>query len=242
VNDGGILITTTTSATSMLSEICRRLLRIRISETSDQFETRVKFASKIFDSHLKTLGTSTRPTADWVMDVIFHDWHNGKYIFSLLDSAEAIGTEFEFYQSLPCFLTDDRWYKKVTRRSQTSNQLLRKRYPSLAGCLIDHRISLNLALKAEHQLGHLESLAKRACDVHDTMLNNNSYDHLGEFLGVMAEIRQSLPNGFEPTIAAIDDFMNTLPRFIDSPENAEFSDFRNWWGRGQQYASFIRAP
>jgi SAM-dependent methyltransferase len=241
-SDGGMLITTTTSAASMLSEICRRLLRIRISEATDGFESRIRFASKVFDSHLKSLGTSTRPTEDWVIDVILHDWHRGKYVFSMLDAAAAIGDEFDFYQSLPCFLTDDRWYKKVSRSSPTANQLLKLQYPSLAACLIDHRISLRTAAKAADTLADIESLSKLACDAHDRIMNDNDYGHLDEFLRVMAEIRQALPLGFESTIIAIDDFMTSLPLFIDRPEKVQFDDFRSWWGRGQQYASFIRSP
>src|SRR5450631_1157391 len=73
VDQGGILITTTTSAASLLSEICRRLLRIEISKQGISFEARIRLASQIFDSHVKTLGASTRSTEDWVMDAIFHD-------------------------------------------------------------------------------------------------------------------------------------------------------------------------
>jgi 2-polyprenyl-3-methyl-5-hydroxy-6-metoxy-1,4-benzoquinol methylase len=240
VNESGILITTAISAASVLSEVCRRLLRIKISETSNGFDSQVRFASKIFDSHLKSLGASTRPTDDWVIDMIFHDWHNGKYIFSMADSAEAIRNEFDFYQSLPCFLTDDRWYKKVTRTSQTANELLAQQYPALAGCLIDYRISLNSVLKISHQLGNLESLSKLACEVHDTIINENSYRNLDEFFRILIEIKQSLPVEFAPTITAIDDFVTSLPRFIDNSENVGFGDFKNWWGRGQQYLSFIR--
>jgi 2-polyprenyl-3-methyl-5-hydroxy-6-metoxy-1,4-benzoquinol methylase len=241
VNKGGILISTTISATSVLSEICRRLLRIKISETIEGFDPQVRFASKIFDSHLKSLGTSTRPTADWVIDMIFHDWHNEKYIFSMIDSAAAIEDEFDFYRSLPCFLTDDRWYKKVTRTSQSANELLAEQYPALAGCLIDYRISLNSVLKISHQLGNLESLSKLACEVHDTIINENSYRKLDEFFRILMEIRRSLPIEFAPTIAAIDDFVTSLPRFIDNSDNVGFIDFKSWWGRGQQYVSFIRA-
>ena len=241
VNESGMLITTTTSAASMLSEICRRLLRIRICEVVDGFAAQVKFSSKVFDSHLKSLGAITRPVEDWVIDVIFHDWHTGKYIFTLRDSADAIKHEFDFYRSLPSFLTDDRWHKKITRTSLTSTELLVQQYPMLAGCLLDHRISLSVAIPLRNQLTELEGLSVLACEVHDSMISSGSYENLDEFFRLLREIARSLPVEFAPTISAIKDFVASLPRFIDDPYHPVFDDFRSWWGRGQQYASFIRS-
>ena len=241
VDQGGILITTASSASSLLSEICRRLLRIRISETINGFESRVRFASSIFDVHLKTLGTSTRPTDDWVIDVIFHDWQHGKYVFTLMETADALADGFDFYQSLPSFITDDRWYKKASRGIQSPGEMLARQYPILAGCLIDYRIPLSAVLRIERDLGFIETLSKSACDVHDAMLDDNSYRKLDEFLRIMIELRNSLPIDFAQTIASIDDYVTSLPKFIDRPDAATFGEFKNWWGRGQQYASFVRS-
>jgi hypothetical protein len=240
VDQGGILITTTTSAASILSEICRRLLRVKISSENGSFEAKIGCASKLFDSHLRTLGASTRSTDDWVMDVIFHDWHHGKYVFTLIDSAEALRDEFDFYQSLPSFVTDDRWYKKVVRGSLGSNELLAQQYPALAGFLIDYRIPLSTVMKIRIELGLVESLSRLACEAHDEILESESYDNLDEFFRIILELKKLLPVEFALTTAAIDDFVASLPRFIDGSETVEFRDFKRWWGRGQQYASFIR--
>jgi 16S rRNA G527 N7-methylase RsmG len=240
VDDGGILITTTTSAASVLSEICRRLLRVQISRENESFEWKIRCASGIFDSHLKNLGASTRSTEDWVTDMIFHDWHHGKYVFTLVDAAAALEDEFDFYQSLPCFLTDDRWYKKVVPGSQRSSELLTQQYPAFAAALIDNRISLGKVMKIEKDLGFVESLSRLACEAHDRIVESASYDNLDEFLRIILELRNSLPAEFEPTATAIDDFVTSICRFIDGSGTVEFHDFKKWWGRGQQYASFIR--
>ena len=64
VTNNGILITTTTSGTSLLSEFCRRIFRNYIYENEKYFDKRVNLAEKIFKSHLKTLNVQTRPTKD----------------------------------------------------------------------------------------------------------------------------------------------------------------------------------
>jgi SAM-dependent methyltransferase len=241
VDEGGILITTTISAASILSEICRRLLRVKISKEAQDFESRVRFASRIFDSHLKVLGASTRTPEDWVIDSIFHDWHDGKYLFDLLESAEVLKGEFDFYQSSPRFLTDDRWYKKVVRGSLSSTDLLARQYPAMAAALLDYRLSLTTIMKIESDLSFVEELSRLACEVHDKIIESNSYDELQEFFRVILELRRSLPVEFSPTASAIDDFVTSLREFIDDSEKVTFHQFKNWWGRGQQYASFIRA-
>lgn len=241
VGQGGVLITTTMSAASLLSEICRRLLRVKISEAAaDDFASRVRFASDIFDSHLRALGVSTRSTEDWVIDMIFHDWHNERYVFSILESAETLTDEFDFYRSSPSFVTDDRWYKKVTRGSRRSSDLLAEQYPVMAASLIDYRVALKAVMTVRQDLGFVEELSRLACAVHENILESNSYGDLDEFFRIILELKRHFPADFSLTASAIDDFVVSLREFIDDPHKIAFHQFKNWWGRGQQYASFIR--
>ncbi len=238
--DGGILITTTTSATSVLSEICRKLLRIHIAEKCPTFESQVVMGATIFKTHLESLGTSTRPIDDWVIDVILNDWEKGRYTFSLIDVIDSIGNEFDFYNSSPSFVTDDRWYKKITSKDISPNALLKEQYRNIAAFFIDYRIPMNSIVKIKGTISEVEKLSRLACDVHDEILLSNSYDKLSEFFRILQEIKQSLPIEFNLTILAIEDFISTMPKFIGNYEKSHFSEFCNWWGRGQQYASFIK--
>jgi hypothetical protein len=240
LGNGGILITTTTSAISLLSEICRKILRVKITEQYSTFESQVSMAISIFRSHLDSLGTSTRPIDDWVIDVILNNWEKGKYAFTVIEAIESIGKEFDFYNSSPAFLTDDRWYKKVTNKQPSLNSLVAHQYSDIAAFLIDYRIPLHSVLKIKGNLSEIEKLSKLACDVHDEILLSNSYDKLSIFFQLLQEIKKLLPVEFHLTSLAIDDFISTLPKFIENPENIVFNDFSKWWGRGQQYVSFIK--
>ena len=240
IGDGGVLITTSTSATSVLSEICRKLLKIKIVEQCPTFESQVAMGTRIFKTHLESLGASTRPIDDWVIDVILNDWEKGRYIFTLIDLIESIGNEFDFYNSSPSFATDDRWYKKVTKKNASLNSLLVEQYTNIAAFSIDYRIPYYSILKIKDNISEIEKLSRLACDVHDEISLSNSYDKLSDFFRILQEIKKSLPIEFNPTTLAIEDFIATLPKFIENPKTPEFSDFTKWWGRGQQYASFLK--
>ena len=82
--------------------------------------------------------------------MVVNDWHKGQYVFSLLDCVEAIQDEFEFYQSMPSFLVEDRWYKKENASSKTSNQVAKQQYGNLAVCLIDYRVPLQQVMGSHH--------------------------------------------------------------------------------------------
>lgn len=242
VGNGGTLLTTATSATSVLSEVCRKLLRLKISECCQSFESQVSMGSNIFKSHLESLGTLTRPIEDWVIDVILNDWERGKYVFTLIDLVESIGDRFNFYNSSPSFVTDDRWYKKVTGNSLSPNSNLVQQYANVSAFFIDYRISLDSVLKIKSDISEIEKLSALACSTHDEILLVNSYDQLDDFFKILSEIKNILPTEFNLTKLAIEDFIFSLPRFIENPNKIQFSTFSQWWGRGQQYVSFIKAP
>ena len=130
VKNGGVLITTTHSPFSLLSEVCRRLLRIKLYNSSIGFENRLKTSCKIFKSHLATLKTTTRPVKDWVSDVILHDHSfKNKYDFDTLDTLKCLEKNFYFYNSHPKFLIDDTWHKHI----KNQNQLIYRKMINQAG-------------------------------------------------------------------------------------------------------------
>ena len=83
-------------------------------------------------------------------------------------------------------------------------------------------------------------LSQRACDFHNSILDSRSYSGLDEFFRVLREISANLPPDYAPTVAALNDFESSLTRFIEDPNVLEFHEFKKWWGRGQQYCSFVR--
>ena len=242
VGEGGGLIITTITASSLLSDVCRRMLRPFIFASSKNFEEQVKLSSDIFASHLNTLGTSTRPIEDWVIDQILQDWHAYRYVFSILDAADSISDSFSFYNSSPSFLIDDRWYKKVGQTDATRTDLLRHQYGVIAVSLLDYRVPIGSVLEIENKqsLTQIESLSSQICLLHNEILNSNSYHSIGKVIHTLKEMSNTLPEAFSKTKNSMADYSRVLTELSYSGNLLEFGEFKKFWGRGQQYVSFLR--
>jgi len=236
----GSLITTTTTATSLLSEVCRRLFRPFVLNNRDSFDEQVELAEKIFDPHLKSLGTKTRPTRDWVLDSILHKWEDGaRVVFSMVDSSRALGPNFDFNGSSPKFLVDDRFYKKIDRSAQTSNDLLAQQFSDLSLALLDYRVSFLDILKSVKS-ADFEEICLELCKIQLDIVKDNSYQKLEEFLALLKKVKEALPDVSAKTSLAIGEFIRKFPEVIEKNTMTDFPNFSQWWGRGQQYASFTR--
>lgn len=239
---GGLFFTTTTSASSLLSEICRRVLRPSIMTKGRTFREQTRIGADVFRSHLQNLATSTRPVEDWVQDSILQDWQLGEYIFTMVDAITALGDEFEFYSSSPRFLFDDRWYKQVNSGSLSASGLLKQQYPLISAFLLDFRIPLRSVhqISDTDRMAAIEALSKSAFTIHNVIMNENSYDRLEDFLAVLAELAKALPKEFEITKDSLLDFSAASRKYAAGDLKADFRSFEKWWGRGQQYLGLVK--
>jgi 2-polyprenyl-3-methyl-5-hydroxy-6-metoxy-1,4-benzoquinol methylase len=240
VKPGGVLISTTTSAASVLSEICRRLFRIKLFENKSSFPEQVEIAANVFTSHLKSLGQSTRPATDWVADMIVHDWHKSRYIFSLPESVSALREDFDFYNSMPKFFVDDRWHKSSNSILSATNDAILSQYRNCSMGFIDHRVPFVCAMRAGELNDDINKICMSLAEIHNEMLSKNSYSNLSNFIDLMAELERKLPHEYELTKKSVMDFIEMFPRFVDGELNVKFTEFGSWWGRGQQYVSYIK--
>jgi 2-polyprenyl-3-methyl-5-hydroxy-6-metoxy-1,4-benzoquinol methylase len=142
VDNNGIIITSSCSSVSLLSEICRRLFYVRIKSEHLDFDSQVNEASRIFISHLNHLNTKTRSARDWVIDSIIQKWETRNYNFTVADTVDALNTDFDFYNSSPRFFVDDRFYKSVSRSKNNINEIVKYQYEKLSIGFIDYRVPL----------------------------------------------------------------------------------------------------
>lgn len=241
---GGIYITTTTSAISLLSDTCRKIFLPIIEETNADFDSQIKFAMDIFSPQLQTLGNGLRSTKDWVLDTILRKASSEmKYIFSMKDVIGTIGCDFQFHGSSPRFLIDDRFYKHVTNSDFGINEILLNQFEKINVSFIDHKLPLSSVSNLDMEIcKDIELLSKYAWDIHLNICSNQSYETLDDFLSIMNKIEKLLPDGFEITKESINDFCLKFPKFLENLDTSIFSSFNSWWGRGQQYISLIRNP
>lgn len=228
------LTATTMSATSILSEVCRRMLRPGIKGS---FEEQTSIASGLFRSHFNNLQTMTRPIEDWVHDMILHDWHHGQCIFTMLDAVTTL-PDFDFYSSSPRFIIDERWYKKASH-SVSMSALLKQQYASFNVFLLDPRVPLKEAVRIKYA-ERIEEICAELCSIHSRIIDDNSYDELDRFISLLNELLKILPKEFSVTKESIMDFMRGIRKFADGDMLVDFGRFSNWWGMGQQYISFVK--
>jgi len=242
---GGVVVFTTISYVSQLAEFCRRVFRPVIVADKSPFERQVTIASDIFRDHLATFGVSTRPIEDWVSDNILHDWLvSENQVFSVLDAIDIFGDRFQFHSSSPRFLTDDRWYKAVGRDSDTANDLVIQQYHTFSAMLLDYRVKLetiNGAGLNKEWVTKLEDFSFQAYRGHLKICRERSYKSLGEFTDPLEGIAASLPPEMTATREGITDFVHGIRKVAAGDTYHKFGAFKSWWGRGQQYASFVRA-
>jgi SAM-dependent methyltransferase len=241
---GGVVVFTTISYISLLAEICRRVFRPAILTADKTFERQVQIAAQVFRDHLSTFGVSTRPIEDWVQDNILHDWlvSDGQ-VFSLMDAVDVFDGRFQFHSSSPRFLVDDRWYKSVARASEDFNALARQQYHTFSALLIDYRVTLQTIYDAridKEWVAALETFSKQAYDAHLSICRENAYNGLDEFVSPLESIARILPAEMHKTRAGIGDFVKGIHEIADGNLTHQFGEFRSWWGRGQQYVSFVR--
>lgn len=163
-------------------------------------------------------------------------------MFSILDAADSISDTFNFYNSSPSFLIDDRWYKKVGSTDATRTDLLRHQYGTLVTSLLDYRVPISSISKIEDQqsLAEIESLCNQVCLLHNEILNNSSYHSINKVIDALEEISNTLPETFSKTKNSIADYSRVLAELSYSGNLLEFGEFKKFWGRCQQYVSFLR--
>jgi len=242
VNDGGGLIITTISAPSILSEVCRRVLRPFMGKDTSTFAEKIHIFVDYFRSHLASLRTSTRSPEEWVLDVIFQDFYTNNIFIDIIAVMEALPCEFTFYNSSPSFLIDDRWYKHVTPSSESTSDLARKQYPALNVALIDSRIAFTDVLKISDLtlFQEIDQICRLLYNLHLNILGLDSYYEADSFERILADLIKVLPDLFMPTKNALKEFLYAFSELRLSGKALNPREFQLFWGRGQQYVSFIR--
>ncbi|MCE5181929.1 MAG: class I SAM-dependent methyltransferase [Betaproteobacteria bacterium] len=235
---GGIVCITTMSPFSCLAEVCRRVMRPFFSQ---EIDCAVEEGVKFFREDLLSLTGMSRLHDDWVLDNILHPW--GKNLFFSIPAAiEAISDDFDFYGSSPTFLTDWRWYKSVNGLEFGTNDMAKKAYACSSLFLIDYRIDpAEMTLPVHSNWSSLEKDCNEAYEIHMGIWLNGDIDAIyTQFLPLMAVISKKLGDLLPITARSLQDFISGMHEMKIKGLQADFKSFRTWFGRGQQYVSFIR--
>ena len=237
--NNGVLITTTSSYCSILSEICRKVFVPKVKDDTATYDDAREALIALFFSHLKTLNTKTRPVKDWVEDNMLQDFSNGQYNFTMKDAVNALEPEFEFLSSSPKLSLDCRWYKKNTPDKNNTNEIFKSQYDSFHPYFLDYRYSIDQATHAICDWSDFEKLAEEINTIQETIWRTHSYEKIDKFSQLLLKLEKQLPPNMLKTKKSILCCNNAILSFLNNETIESHQNFAAWWGRGQQYISFI---
>jgi hypothetical protein len=236
VDSQGLLVITCMDAVSLLSESIRQIVTRLIVSPGAPLDDQVRLLLDVFSSHLDTLRGMSRKTSDWVLDVLIHPWVGP--LFSIQEAIDALDDEFDFYGSSPDFVSDWRWYKDIWLEQAEYNRLARDSYKANLHSFLDYRY-----LHEPREAGENDKL-QECCErfrvlagshppVDKQLLLRKSMENLD---ALIQETSRFSPQ----TAACLEDAHRCLDAFAKTGELGDFGSFTSFWGRGQQYLSFIR--
>jgi SAM-dependent methyltransferase len=233
----GVLVITTMSSVSLLAEACRRVLKpvfsLRFSDRRQLLDALVAF----FGPDLNSLPGMSRLHEDWVLDNILHPWPE-RFTFSIPEAIATLDAGFDVLGTSPRFAQDWRWYKSIPQHAQTWNSIACAEYDRWAGYFLDYRV--HPTLPGQPPAAALDLACRRALHLQHKIWHNDALELVPEFAEQLRTIRELIAGAMPDTAKSISDFLAGLGEFLDGNLEADFGTFRSWFGRGQQYLSFVR--
>lgn len=232
VKPGGILVITTVDAVSFLSEAIRRFLaRLHIGQPNLDL-THVTRLVDFFKNDLDSLKAMSRKREDWVIDQIIHPWNGPP--FSMADAIATLGSGFSAHGTSPRFFSDWRWYKSIHQKDDGFSTALLASYKSEVHNFLDWRFSLPAADVDSNN--NLLALARQIYDLEFAMETGEKPFESTPIVNLLQKIWDECKQLHDDTRLSLAKAIEA----ISSKSSLKQCDLLGWWGRGQQYLSFIR--
>lgn len=233
---GGVLVTTMQSFASVFPEICRRMVKPLFARRHPDFNDQVAALVAFFQPDLASLNGMSRLHEDWVMDQILHPYR--KFTFTIAEAIDLLGDRFDFFGSSPRFLSDWRWYKSMDGEDPGINARAREIYHANQAALLDYRVSPDNLGTCDGE--KLEHLCAEAFDLHLDIWDNDDVGELPRFCEKTEEIAAVVASASPETARSLRDFVTGITALANDNGDSDFGTFRQLFGRGLQFASFVR--
>jgi SAM-dependent methyltransferase len=230
----GIFVASMNNGISYLSEMIRRIASFIHLNDDDPFQVKLDTIRPLLKGHLDNLKGMSRPVDDWIVDSILQPLHKSK-LFSIPDAIEALKDNYDVYSTSPKFISDWRWYKEVIGNNKEFNQSALNYYYKNNLNLIDYRYEFN-----SHSAEFGKKLEICCSEMWDIMclIQNGDSLQFNIFLEKLNDVSKLIKKKTPKTSEAIVESLHWLE--CGAPITKELEHFSKWWGRGQQYVSFIK--
>jgi SAM-dependent methyltransferase len=238
VAPGGALIITCADTLSLFPEMLRRLIGGLLVTPDSTMQEKVSLLMPVFSPHLDTIKGVSRRHDDWIIDTIINPAISGE-LLSIPDAISVVKDDFDCFGSSPNFITDWRWYKSIVGDNTNFNQAAIDQYWENAHNFIDYRDLFSPRSKVENQ---------RLVEIcHNTSGKIGKFEKTQE-IGLIQEILEDLKTIEEMigkfsrnTAMAIQEFKGIISgSALNKTALKECVNFASFFGRGQQYLSFLK--
>ncbi|BDQ32982.1 class I SAM-dependent methyltransferase [Pseudodesulfovibrio portus] len=236
VAPGGAIFITCIDEISALGDNLRRLEAHILIDKSDPIDKQVAQLLPVFKNDLDSLSGMSRPYEDWILDQILQPFI-GNY-FSIEEAITTLDAEFDVHAASPDFLTDWTWYKEVPLRATSDNQLGIRSYRENLHNFIDYRCLFPPRHEANNM--HLAELIREFTKTELQYETTGKDELLAPIRSQLQELAKAIGEFSQQTAASVTDFEKGLGTYLATGEFPALPDFTPFFGRGQQYLSFIR--
>ncbi len=236
---GGVVLITCMDHVSWLSEILRKVAgRLLLDGKELNEQEKLEKLRPFFAPHLASLSGMSRSVDDWIYDNILQPTLGE--LLSIEDAINSLFSEFDFHGSSPNFFVDPRWYKNIYGDQERINELAIESFRKNIHNLLDYRYTFD---PIEESTGKkIASLCQAIFEL--VILIQNEGNHKNTIAELNTRIQEliTLVSGFsENTADSLRDFSSGLEEYLKGrPFPSTLDKFGSWFGRGQQYVSFIR--
>ncbi len=235
----GLLLITCVDHVSYVSEILRKVAAALLIDgkvlTEDEKLNKLR---PFFLPHIATLKGMSRPIDDWIYDQILQPVLGS--LLSIEDAIKCLSSEFNVYGASPHFFIDWRWYKDIYANQQQYNELAIDSYIKNIHNLLDYRYVFEpIEPETGRSMAHIcQSIFEIANRIRDAGINSNSLSELRSLLNKLSILTSKFSSG---TTESLQQFICALDEFLAGKSfPSRLERFEPWFGRGQQYVSFIR--
>ncbi|MEQ8815095.1 MAG: class I SAM-dependent methyltransferase [Thalassobaculum sp.] len=236
VAPGGVLVVTCIDGVQFIGEVARRLIADSLIPFDTPARRRHDALQPVFAPHLDSLSGMTRSHTDWIYDNLLIPY-TGR-LFGIQDAIEALGEEFDVFGASPNFGVDWRWYKTLTGEDPGFNSVFLDQYRKNIMNFLDYRVVM--PPQDEDVGARVLALADDLFDTTVDMETRGTNDRLPHVLQILDEITRFATEDNAVTRKSLEE----LSAFLSNPSLSSaiggLPTFTGFFGRGQQYLSFVR--
>ncbi len=241
VKPSGILLITCADSVSYFSEILRRIMAQLILSGHPELEMKEKLEilRPVFTNHLKNLSGMSRPVDDWIYDNILQPFIGQP--LSIGQAIHALEDTFDVYASSPHMFSDWRWYKDIHGDGQLFNTASTQIFKKNIHNLLDYRYLFDPIdeKKGDRIIELCDAVFDLSIDIQDTGIQDKL---LHQTYSCLRDLERIVSEFSAETGQALEEFAENMSVFIEKKACSfdKMDRFAPWFGRGQQYLSFIK--